>query len=188
MNSSTIIAMLAVGLGLSLVVAGWLVKVRDRDKKLAEILDLPFGERDVRVEALSETRSPLVSSTVGFAGKMVTQFDQKGSLKASLERARIPMKPGEYVVITACGSVALAALLLGVTTAWPFAVFGLALGPLGAVVLVRRRIARRRRRRARARCCSARSRRARSTSTAPRPACTRRSARSSSPPASTASR
>ena len=63
---------------------------------MAAILDLPFGERDVRVEALTETRSPIVKGTVGFAGRMVTQFDQKGSLKASLERARIPMKPGEF--------------------------------------------------------------------------------------------
>jgi tight adherence protein B len=145
MNTTTVIAMLAVGLGLSLVVAGWLVKVRDRDKKLAEILDLPFGERDVRVEALSETRSPLVSGTVGFAGRMVTQFDTKGAIKASLERARIPMKPGEYVVVTGCASLALAALLLAVTGAWPFAVFGLALGPLGGTVLVRQRISRRKR-------------------------------------------
>jgi tight adherence protein B len=137
--------MLAVGIGLALVVAGWLVKVRDRDRKLAEILDLPFGERDVRVEALSETRSPIVSGTVGLAGKMVTQFDTKGSLKASLERARVPMKPGEFVVITACASVALAAVLLGITNAWPFAVFGLAIGPLAANVVVRRRISGRRR-------------------------------------------
>jgi tight adherence protein B len=145
MSHSVLFAMLAVGIGLALVVAGWLVKVRDRDRKLAEILDLPFGERDVRVEALSETRSPIVSGTVGLAGKMVTQFDTKGSLKASLERARVPMKPGEFVVITACASVALAAVLLGITNAWPFAVFGLAIGPLAANVVVRRRISGRRR-------------------------------------------
>jgi len=112
---------------------------------LAEILDLPFGERDVRVEALSETRSPLVAGTVGFAGKMVTQFDSKGAIKAKLERARIPMKPGEFVVITACASVALAALLLGLTTAWPFAIIGLAAGPLVSTALVSRRISKRKR-------------------------------------------
>jgi tight adherence protein B len=145
MKTSTVIAMLAVGFGLSLIVAGWLVRVRERDKKLAEILELPFGERDVRVETLSETRSPLVAGTIGLAGKMVTQFDTKGSIAKALERARIPMKPGEYVVITICASVALAALLLGVTTAWPFAVFGLAIGPVAATVAVRRRIAKRKR-------------------------------------------
>ncbi|MDQ4097382.1 MAG: type II secretion system F family protein [Actinomycetota bacterium] len=145
MKTSTVIAMLAVGFGLALMVAGWLVRVRERDKKLAEILELPFGERDVRVEALSETRSPLVAGTIGLAGRMVTQFDTKGSIAKALERARIPMKPGEYVVITVCASVALAAILLGITAAWPFAVFGLALGPLVASVLVRRRIAKRKR-------------------------------------------
>jgi tight adherence protein B len=145
MSTAVIFAMIAVGLGLSLIVAGWLVRVRARDRMLAEILDLPFGERDVRVEALTETRSPIALGTVGLAGRLVTQFDTKGSLKASLERARIPMKPGEFVVITACASVAIAALLLGLTTAWPFALFGLALGPLAATVLVRGRIARRKR-------------------------------------------
>ncbi len=143
MSSSVVFAMLAVGIGLSLVVAGWLLRVRDRDKKLAEILDLPFGERDVRVEALSETRSPLVLGTVGLAGKMVTQFDTKGSLKASLERARIPVKPGEFVVITACAAVAVAALLFALTNTWVFALIGLGTGPLLGSVAIKRRIAKR---------------------------------------------
>ncbi|MFN2504969.1 MAG: type II secretion system F family protein [Acidimicrobiales bacterium] len=145
MSNGLMFAMLGVGLGLALIVAGWLLRVRSRDNMLAEILDLPYGERDVRVEALSETRSPLVEGTIGFAGKMVTQLDTKGSLKASLERARIPMKPGEFAVITGCASVALAAILYALTGTWVFALGGLALGPLVASVVVRRRIASRRR-------------------------------------------
>ncbi|MCA1692144.1 MAG: type II secretion system F family protein [Actinobacteria bacterium] len=145
MSNGLMFAMLGVGLGLALIVAGWLLRVRSRDNMLAEILDLPYGERDVRVEALSETRSPLVEGTIGFAGKMVTQLDTKGSLKASLERARIPMKPGEFAVITGCASVAFAAILYALTGTWVFALGGLALGPLVASVVVRRRIASRRR-------------------------------------------
>ncbi|MGH9226710.1 MAG: type II secretion system F family protein [Acidimicrobiales bacterium] len=141
MSKTLVFAMLATGAGLSLVVAGWLVNVRNRDKLLAEILDLPFGERDVRVEALTETRSPIVAGTVGLAGRMVTQFDAKGSLKASLERARIPMKPAEFVVITACASVALGALLFGLTTVWFFGIVGVVVGPLAASALIKRRIA-----------------------------------------------
>ena len=143
MSTTLVIAMLAVGGGLSLIVAGWLVKVRQRDQMLAEILDLPYGERDVRVEALTETRSPIVAGTVVLAGRMVTQFDAKGSLKASLERARIPMKPAEYVVITACASVALGAILFGLTTVWLFGVVGLVVGPVASSALVKQRIARR---------------------------------------------
>ncbi|HEX2273284.1 MAG TPA: hypothetical protein VHG90_05375, partial [Acidimicrobiales bacterium] len=60
MNRAVVFAMLAVGAGLALLVAGWLARIRERDRTLAQILELPFGERDVRVEALTETRSPLV--------------------------------------------------------------------------------------------------------------------------------
>ncbi len=145
MSSTLVFAMLGVGAGLSLIVAGWLVRVRERDKSLAQILDLPYGERDVRVESLTETRSPIVNSTIDFAGQMVSQFDSKGSLKASLERARIPVKPGEFVVITACASLALAAFLYALTGAWVWVVLGLGLSPLFASVFVRRRIASRKR-------------------------------------------
>lgn len=145
MSSAVVFAMLGVGAGLSLIVAGWLVRVRERDKTIAQILDLPFGERDIRVEALTETKSPIVQGSVAFAGRMVTQFDQKGSLKASLERARIPMKPGEFVVITACGALAIAAILFALTSAWVFGLIGIGLAPLIAAVQVRRRIAKRKR-------------------------------------------
>src|SRR5205085_3230598 len=78
-------------------------------------------------------------------GRMVTQFDTKGAMKSSLERARIPMKPGEFVVITGCAGLAAAALLYALSGTWVFAVLGLGFAPLFSSVLVKRRIAKRKR-------------------------------------------
>ena len=142
--SVAIFAMLAVGAGLAMVVGGLLWRVRERENALAEILELPFGERDVRPEALTENYSPLVEGTIGLAGKVVSQFDDKGAMRSALERAHIPMRPGEYVLVSGAGGVALAALLLGLTGAWFFALLGLAAGPLGGTLFVRRRISKRR--------------------------------------------
>ncbi len=140
----TIFAMVAVGAGLAMVVGGLLWRVREREKALAEILELPFGERDVRPDALTENHSPLVEGTIGLAGKVVSQFDDKGTMRAALERAHIPMRPGEYVLVSAAAGVALAALLLGLTGTWFFPVLGLVAGPLGGTLFVRRRISKRR--------------------------------------------
>jgi len=142
MNAS-LFAMIFVGGGLAMVVGGFLWRVREREKALAEILELPFGERDVRPDALSESHSALIEGTIGLAGKMVDQFDEKGDLRAALERAHIPMRPGEYLVIAGAGTVALAAALYGVTGAWVFGLIGLAMGPMGASFYVRRRISKR---------------------------------------------
>jgi len=141
---TTMIAVFAVGVGLALIVAGMLSRTRDRQRQLAEILELPYGERDVRVEGVTENLSPLVEGTIQAAGRMVTQFDQKGELAGSLERARIPLRPGEFVLVTLAGSLALAALMLALSSTWFFAVLGAAMGPLIASVVVRHRITKRR--------------------------------------------
>jgi tight adherence protein B len=141
---TTILAVFAVGVGLLLVVAGVFSRSRDRQRQLAEILELPYGERDIRVEGVTENLSPLVEGTVQAAGRMVTQFDSKGSLAASLERARVPLRPGEFVLVTLAGSLVLAALLLALSSTWFFALAGLAIGPLLASTLVKHRIAKRR--------------------------------------------
>src|SRR2546426_1877119 len=52
-----VVAALLVGLGLAMVLVGLMLRVRDRQAALAEILDLPFGERDVPVEAVTESAS-----------------------------------------------------------------------------------------------------------------------------------
>jgi tight adherence protein B len=141
---SALFAAVAVGFGLALIVGGMLWRVRERERALAEILDLPFGERDVRPDAVTENYSSLVEGTIGLAGKMVTQFDEKNAMRAALERARIPMRPGEYVLISGCAGLAVAAVLFGLTGAWLFGVLGLAAGPIGGTFYVRRRISKRR--------------------------------------------
>jgi hypothetical protein len=108
MSSSAMLAALLVGAGLAAVVVGVLLRGRERTEELVRILDLPFGERDVPVEAITE-KSALVEGTVGLAGRMVRSVDTRGSLAESLERARIPMKPGEYVVFTICAAIVTAA-------------------------------------------------------------------------------
>src|SRR5215210_4754297 len=143
--SITVLAVIGVGLGLGLIAGGILWRANEREKSLAEILDLPFGERDVPVAAVTEGYSPLVEGTIGLAAKAVRQFDHKGALASSLERARIPVKPGEYVVISAAATLAVAAFLFGVTGSWLFPLMAVVLGPLAANAVIRKRIAKRRR-------------------------------------------
>jgi tight adherence protein B len=123
MSSSAMLAALLVGAGLAAVVVGVLLRGRERTDELVRILDLPFGERDVPIEAITE-KSALIEGTVGLAGRMVRSVDTRGSLAQSLERAKIPMKPGEYVVFTVCSAVVTAALLVAITEQWMFSIVG----------------------------------------------------------------
>ncbi|HEX2700840.1 MAG TPA: type II secretion system F family protein [Acidimicrobiales bacterium] len=126
---------LVVGAGLALVTVGFLVRARERDQDLADILDLPFGERDVPVEAVTEGRNALAEGAVTMAGRMVGQLDAGGSLGLLLERARLPLKPGEYVIVVGCGGI-LASVLVGLITSALVLGIGAFIGALAAGVLV----------------------------------------------------
>ena len=130
MSGAVLIAVL-VGAGLACVTIGLLVRGRERVQELADILDLPFGERDVPVEAVTEGRNVLAEGAVTMASRMVGQLDAEGSLALQLERARIPLKPGEYVVVVGCGGI-MAGILLGLMTS--AVVLGIA-GFLGALAI-----------------------------------------------------
>jgi tight adherence protein B len=136
---------LAVGAGLTLVVIGILVRARDREQSLAEILDLPFGERDVAVEAVTETRGSVAQGTVGFANQLIAQFDAKGSLTESLEKARIPLHAGEYLVVATCATLVVGVLLRIVTGSIVFGAIGLLVGPMLAASYPKFKLRRRRR-------------------------------------------
>ena len=134
MSNAVLLAIL-VGAGLAVLIVGLLVRARERDNDLAAILDLPYGERDVPVEAVTEGRNVLAEGAISMAGRMIGQLDSGGSLALLLERARIPMKPGEYVVVVGCGGI-VAGILVGlITTAVVLGVAAL-VGTLAAGALV----------------------------------------------------
>jgi len=136
------LAVVGGGLLLFALVVVWLARARRRERQLVEILDLPYGERDIPVEALTERG--LVAGTVSIAGKMVDQFDTGGSLKSQLEEAHIPMRPGEFIIVSLAAGLALGAVLTGITGVWIFGVIGLLTGPLGGVAFLKRKITSRR--------------------------------------------
>jgi tight adherence protein B len=136
-----------IGVGLGLAVVGGLLRVSKRDESLFDILGLPYGEQDVPVAAVTERSGALFEGTAGIvevANKAVSAFDARGSLGKTLERARLPIRAGEYVIFAAAGGLAAAALLLALTSQWIFGPFGFAIAAMVAVAYPRMRIKRRR--------------------------------------------
>jgi len=146
MSPDLVLPAALVGVGLGIAVIGGLLRVKRRDESLSEILDLPFGEQDVPVTAVTERSATLFEGTAGIvnvANKAVQAFDARGSLSKLLERARLPIRPGEYVIFAFCGGLATAALLLALTSEWLYAPAGLLLAGAVAALLPKRRIAKR---------------------------------------------
>ncbi len=144
MTGTEVLAACLVGLGFAMVGVGVLSRARARTESLADILDLPYGERDVAVEPVSETHSPLVSDTIELASRMVDQFDARGSMQTQLERARLPIRAGELVVITACAAVTVGLVLAAITEAWILGAVGALAVPFAVRAYVARRIEQRR--------------------------------------------
>ena len=133
----------AVLVGMALLSAGLLLRARRRDRDLAQILELPYGEQDVPVEAITEGRNAIARSAVNFTGKMVDKYDARGSLGTLLERARIPMRPAEYIVVTLCGAVAAGALVGIMTSQWIIGAAAALATPMVSMQIPKVRIARR---------------------------------------------
>lgn len=115
---SSMLAALAVGAGLSLLVVGLLVRFREKDAELARILDLPFGENDVPVEEAvrAEGRGTFLEPGVELVQGALERFKLQGRLAEELERGRVPLRPGEFVIVAAVSGVlgsAIALLLTG---------------------------------------------------------------------------
>ena len=139
------LAMLLVGGGLALLVIGLLSRVYEREEQLADILDLPWGERDVDLGAAVEQHSSIVENTIGVAGRLIEQVDAKGSLLTLLERARVPVRPGEFVLFVVSGGIVLASFIAAITSSVPFGFLAFVASPFAGIAYLNRRIRKRKR-------------------------------------------
>jgi tight adherence protein B len=106
-----VLAAVLVGGGLAVIVVGAIVRVRTKQRTIAQILDDTMGTPTVPVEAVSETpdRGELSALTVRLAG-VFGRVDTHGALEQRLERAAIPLRAGEYLVISSAIALILAVL------------------------------------------------------------------------------
>jgi len=137
-------AAFAVGAGLAFLVVGFLFRVRDRDEELARILDLPYGENDVPAEAVAEARSAFMEPGVELVQGALERMNLQSRLTSELERSRVPLRPGEFVIAAAASGVLGFAVALLLTGRPVIAFVALALMPWVAWRVVLYRVAKRR--------------------------------------------
>jgi len=137
------LAAAGVGIGLAIVTVGILQRVKERDDELAFILQLPFGEKDVPVEAVTESRA-LLERTVGLATEGLEHFNAMARVSAELERARLPLRPGEFVLVAVGGGVGLGLVVWLLTNQLLLGGLSCIAGPFLAWTFVRFRVSRRR--------------------------------------------
>lgn len=114
-------AAVLIGGGLALAGVAFIMRVRTKQRTLAEILDDTMGQAPVPVEVVSESpeHGELSALTVRIAG-IFGRIDTSGALEQRLDRASIPLRAGEYIVITS-GIAVLLAVMAGVLTGTPIA-------------------------------------------------------------------
>ena len=118
----TVVAAILVGLGAATIVVVGLEVMNRKGEDLRALLDLPYGEQDVPVQAVTE--SPRVSQLVSRAGVVFERLDRRGSVARAMEQAQLPLRAGEYIFLSLAGAVVLSLLLVAVTSSLLFALPG----------------------------------------------------------------
>ncbi|HEX7277104.1 MAG TPA: type II secretion system F family protein [Acidimicrobiales bacterium] len=147
-----LLALLVAVAGIGLMVAFVVVQRRAERGAIDELLDiLPLMAMADEVRPVGDGAGADGDELDGLAGRaadladeVVRRVDQRHSLGRALEQARIPLHPGEYLIVTAAAGLAAATLLLGLTGSVPFALVGPAAAAVVSAQVVRRRITKRR--------------------------------------------
>ncbi|HEX3622109.1 MAG TPA: hypothetical protein VHT97_07325, partial [Acidimicrobiales bacterium] len=119
--------LLALG-GAGAMLAAALSQRRDQLRQVDDLV----GLMPLPAYTADEELSPLTDRAIDLAGQAVDRMGRGRSLRQTLERAQIPLRPGEFVIVVVGGALAVAALTLLVTGSRVVAV-GAAVGSLGLV-------------------------------------------------------
>ena len=129
--------------GIGLLIVGMILYRRDEDAVIADVLGMAPASFGDDGEDREETLSMVTGRAVDLAGQAVDAMDKKRSLGLVLDRAQIPIRPGEFVIVILAASLGLAAVLMLVFGHLLMAAAGMLAAPLVATRIVRRRVAKR---------------------------------------------
>jgi tight adherence protein B len=104
-----VLAVLLVVGGFGLLVAALVGHRREQDRLMTEVLGLALQSPAAE---LDEALSAVTSRAAELAGQAVERVDAGRSLDGLLERARIPLRPGEFVIVVVAGALGVAALAM----------------------------------------------------------------------------
>jgi tight adherence protein B len=135
-----IAAVVGMTLGAALVVGALVAHRRSEERVFERLLQLPAVPR-----VADDDVGPVATAAVDAAGQVLRYVDPDGALGRALDRAKVPLRPGEFVIVAGGGTLAAAALILLVTHSAPVAVGGAIATLLYAVRFPYRRAVKRRR-------------------------------------------
>lgn len=130
-------AALLVGLGLAILAIAVIQRGRERHADLAVLLDLPYGEADAHAEELADEDASFFEPGIAAVNAALERLDLSQRLALELSRARVPLRPGEFVLVAFAAAVAgglAAGLLSGQWLVGVITLAGLSWGAWAAVV------------------------------------------------------
>ena len=97
---TAVLAALAVGAGLAVICVAVLMRARERVQEIAALLDLPYGEQDVAAREKSASLLPFIEPGIQMTNRALERLNLIERIRSELARARIALRPGEYVLLT----------------------------------------------------------------------------------------
>jgi len=135
--------------GLAIMVAADMSHRRDQHRAVDELLGMTpvstdgNGSGDDHVVS-GEVLEVITGRAVHLAARVVDRVDRRRVLGQTLEQARIPLRPGEFVIVLTGGALAVAALVMALTHSVLLAAAGAVGAGMVAGQALKRRVTKRR--------------------------------------------